>query len=162
MAEKPTKKTEIKISGMGCASCAIKIEKSLENMEGVEGAQVNLATEKASVEYDPQNVGLNKLEKAVEDAGYVVVKDKAVLKIGGMTCAMCVKAIEDVLNKLDGISEVTVNLGAEKAYVTYNADQVSIEDMKNAIEDLGYQFLGLEGEESSGTGRRNSPERSEI
>ena len=148
MAEKPTKKTEIKISGMGCASCAIKIEKSLENMEGVEGAQVNLATEKASVEYDPQNVGLNKLEKAVEDAGYVVVKDKAVLKIGGMTCAMCVKAIEDVLNKLDGISEVTVNLGAEKAYVTYNADQVSIEDMKNAIEDLGYQFLGLEGEES--------------
>ncbi len=148
MAEKPTKKTEIKISGMGCASCAIKIEKSLENMEGVEGAQVNLATEKASVEYDPQNVGLNKLEKAVEDAGYVVVKDKAVIKIGGMTCAMCVKAIEDVLNKLDGISEVTVNLGAEKAYVTYNADQVSIEDMKNAIEDLGYQFLGLEGEES--------------
>lgn len=69
MAEKPTKKTEIKISGMGCASCAIKIEKSLENMEGVEGAQVNLATEKASVEYDPQNVELNKLEKAVEDAG---------------------------------------------------------------------------------------------
>ncbi len=148
MAEKPTKKTEIKISGMGCASCAIKIEKSLENMEGVEGAQVNLATEKASVEYDPQNVELNKLEKAVEDAGYVVVKDKAVLKIGGMTCAMCVKAIEDVLNKLDGISEVNVNLGAEKAYVTYNSDQVSIEDMKNAIEDLGYQFLGLEGEES--------------
>lgn len=148
MAEKPTKKTEIKISGMGCASCAIKIEKSLENMEGVEGAQVNLATEKASVEYDPQNVGLNKLEKAVEDAGYVVVKDKAVLKIGGMTCAMCVNAIEDVLSKLDGISEVTVNLGAEKAYVTYNTDQVSIGDMKNAIEDLGYQFLGLEGEES--------------
>ena len=91
---------------------------------------------------------LDKLEKAVEDAGYVVVKDKAVLKIGGMTCAMCVKAIEDVLSKLDGINEVTVNLGAEKAYVTYNSDQVSIEDMKNAIEDLGYQFLGLEGEES--------------
>lgn len=148
MAEKPTKKTEIKISGMGCASCAIKIEKSLENMEGVEGAQVNLATEKASVEYDPQNVDLNKLEKTVENAGYVVVKDKAVLKIGGMTCAMCVKAIEDVLSKLHGISEVTVNLGAEKAYVTYNSDQVSIEDMKNSIEDLGYQFLGLEGEES--------------
>lgn len=148
MAEKPTKKTEIKISGMGCASCAIKIEKSLENMGGVERAQVNLATEKASVEYDPQNVELNKLEKTVENAGYVVVKDKAVLKIGGMTCAMCVKAIEDVLSKLDGISEVTVNLGAEKAYVTYNSDQVSIEDMKNSIEDLGYQFLGLEGEES--------------
>lgn len=148
MAEKPKKKADIKISGMGCASCAIKIEKSLDNLEGVQEAQVNLATEKATIKYDPEKLGAGQLEKAVEDAGYVVVKDKAVLKIGGMTCAMCVKAIEDVLGKLDGISEVTVNLGAEKAYVTYNSDQVSIEDMKNAIEDLGYQFLGLEGEES--------------
>lgn len=148
MAEKPKKKADIKISGMGCASCAIKIEKSLDNLEGVQEAQVNLATEKATVKYDPEKLGAGQLEKAVEDAGYVVLKDKAVLKIGGMTCAMCVKAIEDVLGKLDGISEATVNLGAEKAYVTYNSDQVSIEDMKNAIEDLGYQFLGLEGEKS--------------
>lgn len=148
MPEKPKKKADIKISGMGCASCAIKIEKSLDNLEGVQEAQVNLATEKATIEYDPEKLGVGKLEQVVEDAGYVVVKDKAVLKIGGMTCAMCVKAIEDVLIKLEGISEVTVNLGAEKAYVTYNSDIVSIEDMKNAIEDLGYQFLGLEGEES--------------
>jgi len=148
MAEKPKKKTDIKISGMGCASCAIKIEKSLDNLEGVQEAQVNLATEKATVEYDPEKLELESLEQAVEDAGYVVVKDKAVLKIGGMTCAMCVKAIEDVLSKLNGISNVTVNLGAEKAYVTYNSDLVTIEDMKKAIEDLGYQFLGQEGEES--------------
>lgn len=148
MAEKPKKKTDIKISGMGCASCAIKIEKSLDNLEGVQEAQVNLATEKATVEYDPEKLELKSLEQAVENAGYVVVKDKAVLKIGGMTCAMCVKAIEDVLSKLNGISNVTVNLGAEKAYVTYNSDLVTIEDMKKAIEDLGYQFLGLEGEES--------------
>jgi Cu+-exporting ATPase len=148
MAEKPKKKTDIKISGMGCASCAIKIEKSLDNLEGVQEAQVNLATEKATIEYDPEKLGVGQLEQAVEAAGYVVVKDKAVLKIGGMTCAMCVKAIEGVLSKLDGITEVTVNLGAEKAYVTYNSDLVTIDDMKNAIEDLGYQFLGLEGEES--------------
>ena len=56
MAEKPKKKADIKISGMGCASCAIKIEKSLDNLEGVQEAQVNLATEKATVKYDPEKL----------------------------------------------------------------------------------------------------------
>lgn len=148
MADNSKKKTDIKISGMGCASCAIKIEKSLDDLDGVSEAQVNLATEKATVTYDAEKLKLDQLEQAVTGAGYVVVKDRAVLKIGGMTCAMCVKAIEDTLIKLSGISEVTVNLGAEKAYVTYNGDLVTVDDMKNAIEDLGYQFLGLEGEES--------------
>ena len=63
---------------------------------------------------------------------------------------MCVKAIEDALGKLDGISKVTVNLTVEKAYVTYNSQITSITIMKNAIEDLGYQYLGVEGEETEG------------
>ena len=52
MADDSKKKAEIKISGMHCASCALNIEKSLQGMEGVEDAQVNFGTEKATVEYD--------------------------------------------------------------------------------------------------------------
>jgi len=63
-----------------------------------------------------------------------------------MTCAMCVKTIEDAINRLDGISSVTVNLGAEKAYVTYNPKMATVADMKRAIEDAGYQYLGVAGE----------------
>ena len=148
MAEKSKKKAEIKVSGMSCASCALNVEKSLKGLEGVDEANVNIGTEKATVEYDPEKLKLAELENAVEEAGYGVVNEKAVLKIGGMTCVMCVKAIEDVLGKLDGISNVTVNLTSEKAYVTYNPQMVSITDMKNAIEDLGYQYLGVEGKES--------------
>ncbi len=70
------------------------------------------------------------------------------IKIGDMSCAMCVKSIEDLLNKLDGISEATVNLASEKAYVTYNPNMISVTDMKNAINDLGYNYLGVEGEET--------------
>jgi Cu+-exporting ATPase len=148
MVEKNKKKVEIKVSGMSCASCALNVEKSLKNLEGVEEAHVNIGTEKATVEYDSEKLNLPKLEKAVEEAGYDVVNEKVILKIGGMSCVMCVKAIEDALGKLDGISKVTVNLTAEKAYVTYNPQMTSITDMKNAIEDLGYQYLGVEGEET--------------
>jgi Cu+-exporting ATPase len=149
MAEKPKKNANIKISGMSCASCALNVEKSLQTLEGVEKAQVNLGTEEATIEYDPQKLKLNQLEDAVQDAGYGVINEKITIKIGGMTCAMCVKAIEDVLNKIDGVSQVSVNLASEKAYITYNPKMTGISDIKNAINDLGYQYLGVESEETS-------------
>lgn len=88
------------------------------------------------------------MNKAVTDVGYEVINEKAVIKIGGMTCAMCVKTNEESLKKLDGVLSASVNLGAEKAYVTYNPKLIIITDMKKVIEDAGYQFLGLEGEET--------------
>ncbi|MDD2666101.1 MAG: heavy metal translocating P-type ATPase [Methanocellales archaeon] len=146
MSENNRKKAEIKISGMTCATCATTIEKSLLDQEGVAGAKVNLGTETATVEYAPTKVNLAGLERAITDAGYGVIHEKATLKIGGMTCAVCVKTIETALKKLDGIFDATVNLGAERAYVTYNPRITTIADMKKAIEDVGYQYLGLEGE----------------
>ncbi len=140
------KKTELKISGMSCATCATTIQKSLLNTEGVAEADVNLGTESASITYDPGRVTLTDLEKAVTDAGYGVVHESAIVKVGGMTCAMCVKAIETALQELDGVSAVTVNLSAEKAYVTYNPRMVTLADIKRVIEAAGYQYLGLAGE----------------
>jgi len=148
MANPSKKKAKIKVSGMNCASCALNVEKSLNNLEGVEEAQVNLNTEEADINYDPEKLNLRELENAVEKAGYGVVNEKVTIKVGGMSCAMCVKAIEDVLGKLDGISQVNVNLASEKAYVTYNPKVTTIQDMRKAIEDLGYQYLGIEGEET--------------
>ena len=149
MVEKPRKKIELKVSGMTCASCVTTIEKSLSKLSGVAKAQVNLGTETASIEYDSNKLKLTDLEKAVTDAGYDVINEKAVIKIGGMTCAMCVKTNEEALKKLDGVISVNVNLGAEKAYVIYNPKQVTIADFKKAIESVGYQYLGLEGEETA-------------
>lgn len=146
MVNDSKKKAEIKISGMHCASCALNVEKSLQRLEGVEEAQVNFGTEKATVEYDPDKLELQKLEETVEKAGYGVVYEKVIIKVGGMTCAMCVQAIEGVLRKIDGVSEVNVNLAAEKAYVTYNPQMTNVVEMRKAIEDLGYEYLGVEGE----------------
>jgi Cu+-exporting ATPase len=61
---------------------------------------------------------------------------------------MCVQTIESALKDQEGVINVNVNLSSEKAYVTYNPGVTSISDMKRAIEDTGYQFLGIEGEET--------------
>jgi len=141
------KKAELKISGMTCSMCSSTIEKSLANLPGVQKAQVNLGNELASVEYDPTQVNLTDLEKAVTDVGYGTINEKVILRIGGMTCVMCEKTITEALSQLDGMVSVSVNLATEKASVTYNPRMISIADMKKAVENSGYQYLGVEGEE---------------
>ena len=101
MVKKQTKKVEIKVTGMTCATCASTIEKSLLNLEGVSKAEVNLAKEIASVEYNSSKLKINDLDNAVKDAGYDVINEKAILKVGGMTCVMCAFTIESVLSKMD-------------------------------------------------------------
>jgi Cu+-exporting ATPase len=146
MPEPEKKKAEIKISGMHCATCAVTIEETLSQLKDVAKAQVNLGTDTAHVEFDPVKVKLADLEKAVKDAGYDIINRQATIKVGGMMCATCVETIEAALRELPGVAAATVNLGTEKAYVTYNESITTIPDMKKAIEDAGYQYLGLSEE----------------
>ena len=58
------------IGGMTCASCVRHVEKALSRIDGVDRAEVNLATEAATVSFDPQTAGLSELTAAVAAAGY--------------------------------------------------------------------------------------------
>lgn len=74
------KKAELKLVGMTCAACAARIDKKLNSLPGVYGAGVNLATERATFEFDPAQISLKEIEKAVDDLGYqaFAVDDEAV------------------------------------------------------------------------------------
>lgn len=73
-----TEKTIIKIGGMTCASCSQTIEKTLKNTAGVIEANVNLASEKATIEYNPQTIKYETLTKVIESTGYQALsKDEA-------------------------------------------------------------------------------------
>lgn len=65
-----TEKISLPVEGMNCASCVARVEKAVSKFEGVSAVNVNLATEKVSLEYDPSIVDLNKLASTVEDIGY--------------------------------------------------------------------------------------------
>ncbi|MDP3062691.1 MAG: copper-translocating P-type ATPase [Chloroflexota bacterium] len=66
----PMEKLTLNIGGMTCASCVMRVEESLKGVPGVQSAQVNLATEKAAVEFLPGAVTLEALRQAVAEAGY--------------------------------------------------------------------------------------------
>ncbi|MFH1288849.1 MAG: heavy metal translocating P-type ATPase [bacterium] len=73
---KKLEKAIIVISGMTCASCVATIETALKTLKGVYKANINFASGKAFVEYNPNIVDIKKLEEAVTKSGYKVVKPK--------------------------------------------------------------------------------------
>ena len=58
------------VEGMTCASCVARVEKTLKKIEGVDTANVNLATETVALSYDPTKTSIDVLAKVVEGAGY--------------------------------------------------------------------------------------------
>ncbi len=65
--------TVFALEGMTCASCAMRIEKGLKKLPGVKDANVNLATEQATVTYNPEQVGIEQMVQKVETVGYKAI-----------------------------------------------------------------------------------------
>ncbi len=135
---KPLKKITLQISGMTCATCVVHNEQALRDMPGVKNVVVNLATGKASVEYDPGRVSLAEMRKTIADVGYEVVLDRAQFHITGMTCASCVANIEKAVGELPGVGKVVVSLNTETGQVEYAPDITSIAEIERTIKSIGY------------------------
>jgi Cu+-exporting ATPase len=138
------KRVELPITGMSCASCVAKIEKGLSKMSGIVDAKVNFATEKASVTFDPTRAHMGDFVATIEDLGYEAGVEKVTLPIHGMSCASCVKKVEEALNGLGGVVRASVNFATEKATVQYIPGAVSMEDFRKAVTDAGYELLEVE------------------
>jgi len=135
------------ITGMSCASCAAKIEKGLTKVEGVSQATVNFAAEKATVFFNPGRTDVSHLIEKVKDLGYGAKVEKVVLPIQGMTCTSCVKKVEKALSSVKGVVQAGVNFATERASVEYIPEEVSIRDLKKAVQEAGYQVLEVKEED---------------
>src|SRR5512139_1374570 len=127
------------ISGMTCASCVSHVVGALKELPVEEAVVVELGTNKASLAYDPRQVGLADMLRAIDDVGYGVPTSEIVLDVRGMTCASCVAHVEGALKELTGVQEAVVNLGLGTARVSYIPGIVTTSAMKRAVRDVGYE-----------------------
>ena len=135
------------VTGMTCANCSLTVERNLKRMEGVTEASVNLATEKASISFDPASVTEGQFLALIRDIGYDVPTAKAELPVTGMTCANCARTIERALGRLGGVVAVDANYATERASVEYLPGVVSLVTIQQAIRDAGYDVIvAAEGE----------------
>ncbi len=131
------------ITGMTCAACVFHVGNALNEVEGVENAEVNLATERATVLMDPSLVNPDELMRAVEGAGYGAASEGITLSISGMTCAACVVHVEKALNSVNGVVTATVNLATERASLEYFPATADLSDLRAAVADAGYSVEGV-------------------
>ncbi len=152
MAASTPRQLELRIEGMTCAACSARIEKNLNKLPGVTAA-VNLASEKARIEYDPAQATPADLVQTIRKTGFAVPDQDITLALEGMTCAACAARIEKVLNRIDGVS-AAVNFATEKARVRVAPGSATVETLIAAIAKAGYG-----AHESVGTGRAEEKAR---
>jgi Cu+-exporting ATPase len=124
---------------MTCASCVSHVEDALKQTEGVLDSSVNLASESASVlmaeEKLPQAI------RAIRTAGYDVLQDTLRFSIGGMTCASCVRHVEQAIEELPGVLDARVNLATERAEVDTVLGLVTTADIIRVVQNAGYDAV---------------------
>ncbi|MBD3289363.1 heavy metal translocating P-type ATPase [candidate division KSB1 bacterium] len=135
---KPASKIDLPISGMSCASCANTISKTLGQTPGVNSANVNYANQSAHVEFDSGETDLTHLIESVKSVGYDVRSHQTELAIQGMSCAACVRRVENALKAVPGVVDASVNFGTERAAVRYVPGFTDESSLISAVEQAGY------------------------
>ena len=135
-----TMSQEYAVQGLSCASCAHAVEVALQAVTGVKSAQVNLATEKVSLETEGSVSPLD-LQAAVQAAGYDLVLPQVTqnFALTGMSCASCAANIESAVGRLPEVSAASVNLATEVLSVTYQPGAINEEIICQTVAEAGYQ-----------------------
>jgi len=139
-----SKRIDLPITGMSCASCASRIQNALAQVKGVYNAAVNFAAERATIHYNPSEASVSEFIKIITDQGYGVSVSKTNIPVKGMTCASCVQKVQKALSSMNGVLSAEVNFATEKASVEYIPSQTGMGDFKKALRDIGYDIVEVE------------------
>ena len=134
------------ITGMTCANCSAAVERNLKKVSGVQSAAVNLSSERATVEYDPQVSSLEDLIGRVQRAGYGVAEGEADLIIQRMSDDNDARRLEKTLSALEGVREARVSYTTERAQVRYVPTLVSQTDLRRAVISAGFGVVEAGGD----------------
>uniref|UniRef100_A0A8C2S9F1 P-type Cu(+) transporter n=1 Tax=Capra hircus TaxID=9925 RepID=A0A8C2S9F1_CAPHI len=149
----------LRVDGMHCKSCVLNIEDNIGQLPGVQSIHVSLESRTAQVQYDPSLVSPGALQRAIEalpPGNFKVSFPNGaegsgpdsrtppapsapctmMLAIAGMTCKSCVQSIEGLISQRAGIS---VFLAEGTAVVLYDPSRTHPEELRAAVEDMGFE-----------------------
>ena len=130
----------LKLSGLTCANCAIKIEKKLNSLEGVNKAVVNFANEEATVEYDPKTTNYTTFREAIKDLGYKASLARVDLKVIDKLSEENFDVLVQNATNIDGIHDVRGNFKASKLFIEFNELTIDETGVYSKVKQLGYNI----------------------
>lgn len=152
-----TKQVILPITGMTCANCVATVERNLKKEKGVLVANVNLSSERATVEYNPELSMLGGLIERVTKAGYGVATGEADLLIKRISDDNDARRLERAINKIDGVLDVKANLTSEHVRIQYIPTIVSQAELRKVIKGAGFEVVdtGLDVEDAEQIARQH-------
>ncbi len=150
-------KMSYRVHGMDCAACAITIEKGLSKLKDINEIKVNFSTAKMQVAASNADAFIP-IETEIKKLGYSVepLNQKGNIKtfdIEGMDCGSCAKSIENHLNTLPSIKNVSVNFSTGKMKIEHSN---SVEDIMSEVSKIGYRASLQSNKKSTQTNKNKN------
>jgi Cu+-exporting ATPase len=136
-----TKQLTLPVTGMTCANCVAAVERNLKKVEGVQVANVNLSSERATIEFDPNLASLPDFLARIQRAGYGVASGEADLILRRLSDDSDARRLEKALSQLEGVLEAQVSFASERARLRYIPTLVSQADLRRAVAASGFEAL---------------------
>jgi Cu+-exporting ATPase len=143
-----TKQITIPITGMTCANCVSTIERVTKKMPGIESANVNLASERGTWNFDSDAVTTDQIIHRIFDIGYGIAAADVDIPVQGLHDDSDARRVQEVLSKIDGVLKATVSFTTEKAAIEYLPTMIGQGDLRRAIEAIGFKAIVVEGASS--------------
>lgn len=142
-----TRQISFAIQGMYCAKCALKIETAFAQLDGIIAAQVNYASERAAVVYDPGRVHSAAMIGAVRSVGFNTPLQQVTLNVRDLIYASSARTVERVLRRAEGVTDVSADLRTGRVTVTALPERASRDYFQVLLTWLG--FRGVDNERIS-------------
>lgn len=140
-------------SSSSCPDGTHALQTRLSALSGVANAFITQSGGQALVSYYPSTITPTEILQQIQGMGYEVrdVSDAPQsgepaqegrlvrIRVEGMTCHSCVRSIEDRIGALQGVKDLNVSLSNKEATIWYNPDQVTPEDLREHVQDMGFE-----------------------
>ncbi len=149
-------RSQLPVTGMTCANCVAAVERNIKKEPGVQAANVNLTTERATVEYNPEQTNLDNLIKRVQKAGYDIALGEAELLVKNLNDDQDGKRLENALERLEGVVKVQANWVSGKTFLKYVPTLISQAEIRKTISAVGFEaeILGDQFEDAEEKARK--------
>ena len=135
------KKSILPVTGLSCSNCALRISNAVGKLDGVIESNVDFASEKLAVSFDPDLLSEKDIILSVQKAGYGVATGKIELPVTGLQDTNDSSLLEKLLRKQDGILEARVNYGTERAYAEFIPGMCGVSEIVSIIHKAGFEIV---------------------
>ncbi|MCF7559027.1 heavy metal translocating P-type ATPase [Sabulilitoribacter multivorans] len=131
----------IPLEGVESEHCALIVDKGLNQVKHIQSHKVEINNKRAVIESSKMATAVPEAVQAIRDLGYDVTTIKNTFPVLDMTCAACAVSVESIISYVEGVVKASVNFATASVTVEYLPNTVTAEDLKTAVQSVGYDLL---------------------